>query len=206
MAVDTPKTASTKEKILLAASWLFSQRGFEATSVRDICLEAGVNNALVNYHFGDKRSLYRAVIERELANSQWTAPPPPDLAPVEKLRWIVEHSLEDVFRRDHFTRSSNRELLDPSEELMALLQGPLERHFNALLEVLRALSDDRLGEDELRLTALGISAQVQFHLFAPKFIPHLIGPDMAERVDVRLLADHITRSTLTILGHESTAG
>lgn len=193
-------TTSTKEKLLQAASLLFSQRGFDATSVRDICLQAGVNNALINYHFGDKRSLYRAVIERELENSQWTSPPPSHLGPEEKLRWIVEHSLEDVFRRDNFARSSNRELLDPTEELMALLKDPLERHFNALLEVVSDLSEGRLDEDELRLTALGVTAQVQFHLFSPKFVPHLIGATMAERVNVQLLADHITRSTLRSLG------
>ena len=193
---------STKDKLLEAASRLFSQRGFDATSVRDICLEAGVNNALVNYHFGDKRSLYHAVIERELANSQWYNPPPEELEPKEKLRWIVERSLEDVFRRDNFVRSSNRELLDPTEELMDMLKGPLESHFQGLLEVIRELSTGRLTDDQLRLTALGVTAQIQFHLFSPKFVPYLIGEEMASRVDVELLADHITGSTLRSLGRQ----
>ena len=193
---------STKDKLLEAASRLFSQRGFDATSVRDICLEAGVNNALVNYHFGDKRSLYHAVIERELANSQWYNPPPEELEPKEKLRWIVERSLEDVFRRDNFVRSSNRELLDPTEELMDMLKGPLESHFQGLLEVIRELSVGQLTDDQLRLTALGVTAQIQFHLFSPKFVPYLIGEEMASRVDVELLADHITGSTLRSLGRQ----
>ena len=55
--------------MLEAAGKLFAQHGSDATSVRDICLEAGANIAAVNYHFGDKRSLYRAVIEQGASES-----------------------------------------------------------------------------------------------------------------------------------------
>ena len=44
----------THERILQAAENLFSTKGFEATSVRDITTEASCNVASVNYHFGGK--------------------------------------------------------------------------------------------------------------------------------------------------------
>jgi AcrR family transcriptional regulator len=53
-----PDKEETRERILLAAQKLFSERGFEATSVRDITTEACCNVASVNYHFGGKESLY----------------------------------------------------------------------------------------------------------------------------------------------------
>ena len=48
----------THERILQAAENLFSTKGFEATSVRDITTEASCNVASVNYHFGGKENLY----------------------------------------------------------------------------------------------------------------------------------------------------
>jgi len=53
-----PGKEETHERILLAAERLFSEKGFEATSVRDITTEADCNVASVNYHFGGKESLY----------------------------------------------------------------------------------------------------------------------------------------------------
>ena len=60
------KTAGrpAKERILDAAEQLFAQRGFYGISLRDITQAAGVDVALVSYHFGGKRELFTAVFER----------------------------------------------------------------------------------------------------------------------------------------------
>jgi AcrR family transcriptional regulator len=60
-----PRT-STKEKILDVAEGLFAEHGFNDTSLRTITGRANVNLASVNYHFGDKKTLVRAVIDRYL--------------------------------------------------------------------------------------------------------------------------------------------
>jgi AcrR family transcriptional regulator len=61
-----------KERILDAAEQLFAQRGFHGVSLRDITQAAGVDVALVGYHFGGKRELLTAVFERraEVLNSE----------------------------------------------------------------------------------------------------------------------------------------
>ncbi|KJR21602.1 TetR family transcriptional regulator [Vibrio navarrensis] len=58
--------SSTKEKILDIAEGLFAEYGFNDTSLRTITGKAGVNLASVNYHFGDKKTLVRAVLDRYL--------------------------------------------------------------------------------------------------------------------------------------------
>ncbi|TXY88369.1 TetR/AcrR family transcriptional regulator [Vibrio cholerae] len=58
--------SSTKEKILDVAEGLFAEYGFNDTSLRTITSKAGVNLASVNYHFGDKKTLVRAVLNRYL--------------------------------------------------------------------------------------------------------------------------------------------
>jgi AcrR family transcriptional regulator len=55
---------TTKEKLMDAAEKLFARKGFHGTSLRDITGEAGVDLALVNYHFGGKKPLLAAVLER----------------------------------------------------------------------------------------------------------------------------------------------
>ncbi|MCM2679456.1 TetR/AcrR family transcriptional regulator [Echinimonas agarilytica] len=57
---------NTKEKILDAAETLFAERGFSDTSLRLITAEADVNLASVNYHFGSKKALIKAVLSRYL--------------------------------------------------------------------------------------------------------------------------------------------
>ena len=56
----------TKEVILDAAEQLFSEQGFASTSLRAITATAGVNLAAVNYHFGSKNDLAKAVLARRL--------------------------------------------------------------------------------------------------------------------------------------------
>ena len=56
----------TKTRLLDAAERLFSDRGFEAVSHRDIAVAATVNLAAVNYHFGSKDRFIRAVIKRKV--------------------------------------------------------------------------------------------------------------------------------------------
>ncbi|WP_395107606.1 TetR/AcrR family transcriptional regulator [Actinomadura sp. SCN-SB] len=60
--------ARTKERILDAAESLFGERGFAGTSLRALTDAAGVNVASVNYHFGSKEGLLRAVVQRAMAS------------------------------------------------------------------------------------------------------------------------------------------
>ena len=57
---------ATRAELISAARRLFSRRGFDGTSIRAITLEAGTNLGAVTYHFGSKRALYAAVLERGL--------------------------------------------------------------------------------------------------------------------------------------------
>ncbi len=53
----------TCARILDCAIAHFSERGFEAGSLRDIAAEAGVTHAVIRLHFGGKEELWRAAID-----------------------------------------------------------------------------------------------------------------------------------------------
>lgn len=57
---------NVRQRLVDTAEALFTAQGFAATSIRAIAEQAGVNTALVSYHFGGKHALLEAVFERAL--------------------------------------------------------------------------------------------------------------------------------------------
>ena len=53
---------ATRRQILGTAVRLFAEHGYADTTSKMICREAGVNIAAVNYYFGSRDDLYRAVL------------------------------------------------------------------------------------------------------------------------------------------------
>ena len=56
-----------RNKILISAESLFAQHGYKGASLREITRAANVNLAAVNYHFGDKETLFCETLRRRLA-------------------------------------------------------------------------------------------------------------------------------------------
>jgi AcrR family transcriptional regulator len=111
------RVTDTRERMLDVAERLFAEKGFAATSLRDIGGELGLANASLLYHFSNKRKIYGGVLER-IADSlggvadefEATACEGSDvlLALADTfLAWGVAHSL--------YVRIIVRELLDNHE-------------------------------------------------------------------------------------------
>jgi AcrR family transcriptional regulator len=67
--------SATKAALLRAAQELFTERGYERTTVRDIADRAGVNQALLFRYFGNKEDLFQAVLANESRTlvAEWPA-------------------------------------------------------------------------------------------------------------------------------------
>lgn len=63
MKPEQSKQNLSKRKIINSAIVLFSNKGFELTTTREICKHAGVNLSLIPYYFGNKEGLYTNIIE-----------------------------------------------------------------------------------------------------------------------------------------------
>ena len=58
-------TTGVRERLVRAAEQLFAERGLDAVSLREILAEAQVgNSSAVQYHFGDRSGLVRAVLAK----------------------------------------------------------------------------------------------------------------------------------------------
>ncbi|HZV92117.1 MAG TPA: TetR/AcrR family transcriptional regulator [Caldimonas sp.] len=71
MVADRADGATTRASILRAARDRLVASGYANLNVRDIAREAGVNHALIGYHFGGKQQLVLAVLDE--ANKQLIA-------------------------------------------------------------------------------------------------------------------------------------
>jgi TetR/AcrR family transcriptional regulator len=54
----------TRNRIVEAAALLFAERGFRATSTREIAARARTNQGLITYHFGSKLALWKEAVGR----------------------------------------------------------------------------------------------------------------------------------------------
>src|SRR5262245_44108570 len=106
--------AATREALVFAGTTLFAERGYDGVPVWAIAQKAGVNKAMINYHFGGKRKLYLAILGEtfseivagveKLADSPRPAP--------EALREMIAVVGEMVTRRHpHFCTMMLREVL-----------------------------------------------------------------------------------------------
>ena len=68
-----PGPSTTREEILGAARAHFSAHGYDGARLRDIAAEAGVDVALVHYHFKSKDGLFAAALELPVSLSQLMA-------------------------------------------------------------------------------------------------------------------------------------
>jgi TetR/AcrR family transcriptional regulator len=105
---------ATKEALLRAGTELFARYGFDGVRVEAIARKAGVNKALISYHFGGKRKLYLAILSltfREVAASAEQLVRSPGPAP-DLLKAFVRgfHDLV-VKRRPSFPALLLREVL-----------------------------------------------------------------------------------------------
>lgn len=63
MATARKIESTSAERIVAAATDLFSRYGYEGVTTRQLAAETGLNISTINHHVGSKRSLYLRVIE-----------------------------------------------------------------------------------------------------------------------------------------------
>jgi AcrR family transcriptional regulator len=74
-----------RPQIVAVARRLFAQRGYDATTTREIAAEAGVSDALIYRHFPGKEALLRAVIDDGIARFD----PPPTSEPTPAAQLVL---------------------------------------------------------------------------------------------------------------------
>ena len=105
-----------KIQILEVAEKLFSDKGFEGTSIRDISKHAKINIAMVSYYFGSKERLLEALILYKTSDLKLQLENllQENIEPLEKVNKLVEIYItriscnKGIFRVLHFELNSQK--------------------------------------------------------------------------------------------------
>ncbi len=130
---------STRERLLAAAAAEFAALGFAGANIDRIASAAGLNKAMIYYHFASKAELYREILRdmfgavrarvREAANS--------DRPPEEKVRQFVVAIAAEAQARPHFPPIWFREIAEGG----AHLDAETLRHVAGVVAALRDIID-----------------------------------------------------------------
>ncbi len=187
----------TRTKLLDAAGQVFAESGFQAATVREICARAGVNIALVNYHFGDKLELYTEVLRHSVGASgngiinqaiASTAPPK------EAFRELIHAMLLRVCRGDrpgwHFQLMMH-EFAQPTPAMANVIDETMSPVYDRFRELISVMLDLPPGDDKVRLATHSVIAQVVHYAHARRVIsrvwPELeLNPERIEQISTHI--------------------
>ena len=205
-------SAETRRQLLEAAGHVFADVGFRNATVREICNRAGANIAAVNYHFGDKKTLYIAVLKE----SYWLAvekyPPSLGLAakatPEQRLHAFVLSLLLRIFsegRHSRYGRLMAREMIEPTGALDAMMEDEIQPMADTLNSVIQSILGRSAQIDLIRLCGMSVVSQALFYHHCRPVVLQLCPGMKFDEPGLRQLADHITRFSLDGLRAQSPA-
>jgi AcrR family transcriptional regulator len=196
-----------RERLLDVAELLFSEKGFEGTTTREVVKRARCNLALISYHFGGKDGLYTAVLLRyfermrdktlsertdEQLASEW-----PELKSPEERRFCA--TLYELARgktqAGPMQKVIFRELMAGGSRMTAVLKRSELSSYDLLLRRLESLGDSvPLREDlDLRLSVVCLFGPLVYTCLAAPILKDVYGfKDLGEGF-VRQLVLHQTR-------------
>lgn len=148
--------SEAKDRIIEAAGPIFAQKGFAATTVREICSAAKVNQAAINYYFGSKESLYKEVFTATYSSFSPWIQGESDLAVdrsrsfEERLRYMIVRRTKEIFATELSrwkVQLMFREIHDPTPCCGDRLQEHIVQDYVVLYEYLDEYFDPNLSED-----------------------------------------------------------
>ena len=102
------KAEATRGQILLAAASLFREKGYKATTLRDVAERAGMGAGSLYYHFDSKDAILREVLEVGIATIDEAvraavAVLPASATPVMRLREAIRADLRALLETSEYT-------------------------------------------------------------------------------------------------------
>jgi AcrR family transcriptional regulator len=194
---------ATRRHLLEAAAEVFAEVGFRAATVRQICEKAGANIAAVNYHFGDKEELYKAVLRDTYITAIAKYPAdfglPPRATPEQRLRAFVHSFFLRLFSEGPSARHGKlmaREMVEPTSALDVIVREGMRSMSSVLLTIMNDLLGPKANDETKRLCAMSVVSQVLFYKHCRPVITRMF-PDMKyDEAALEQLTAHVTRFSL----------
>jgi len=198
---------NARDRLRQAAIEVFSQKGFNRASTREICQRAGVNGAAINYYFGDKISLYREVTQPP---SYLTEIPEGLAAPEISLREGLIAFFRPFARTlSDWSLTPNRHMLFVREQIQpsGLLSEECTNVFRPRHEKMREFLCRHCGTDEpddsIDQLALSLSGMAMM-LFIKRDIVEAFAPSLLDNeAAVEATLQRLTDQAMTLVKAEA---
>lgn len=132
----------TRGRLLVAAGRIFAEKGFQEATIAEICKQAESNIASVNYHFGDKETLYleawRFAFKRELELFPSDGGVSEQAAPEQRLAGRIKammHRIADD--RSYSFMIIHREMAHPTRLLADILEKEINPQRIQMLKLIK---------------------------------------------------------------------
>jgi AcrR family transcriptional regulator len=196
----------------------FAQHGYHKARVTNICRDAKVNVAAVNYYFGGKEELYVAAWRHAFESSMEDYPPdggvPADAQPEDRLRGQVMalmHRILDPSSLDFDI--AHREMANSTGLLGEVMRRSIEPLRQQFLGVVRELLGEDAADELVEACAMSIHAQCfgplmheRHRKMAPSGKKGFPNPPPLPKMTVEALAEHIFQFSLAGIRGVQTTG
>jgi AcrR family transcriptional regulator len=197
------KPQSTRERVLSAASEIFAEKGYRDATVSEICEAADANIASVNYHFGDKESLYDEVWRHAFALTAHTYPLDGGHLNETSIETCLYHYtnafLHRIFSEDQtglFAKLLYREMASPTLALDKIADEILFPQNLYLVTLLEKELGPNFNEQGLLLCKHSIIGQCAFYNFSRPLRERVMGKTKVSEKEINTIARHITRFSI----------
>ncbi len=191
----------TRQKLIDVAGQVFSEKGFEATTVREVCQLAGVNIAAIHYHFGDKERLYIEAVKyahchQGVVKFDW----PANCLPEQKLAGMIGHMVQMMLADDApswHIELMMRELARPTNACQALVEEFISPMFAQLLSIVSEFLPVNAPLIDRQRLAFSVVAQCLLYRYHRPIGRLLVGEETFQKMfDMEETARQITAFSL----------
>lgn len=192
----------TRSRLVEAARAVFSERGFQGATVREICRRADANVAAVNYHFGSKDGLLAEALNFAQLKKLQTENAVAHACPKRRLRLFVADfmlMLLDENAASSQCRMMARELADPTPALDKIVQEAIAPLHEFLGRLVCEIVGDKLNETERRRCVYSLLGQCVFYRNSHPVLQRLHPELRYDREEIASIATHIADFSLAAL-------
>ena len=209
-----PSLSTKQLQLLDTAETLFSQKGFDGTSVRDIAEAAGINTAMISYYFGSKEKLMEEIFERKSLNIKEKVAnllKDDSLDPLEKMYSLVDMYIEGILSRKTFHRILLCEqIINQNPSIITMLDKMKTKNSEYINDLIRLGQKKGMFKKNIDIpmmtnTLMGTVFHTLVNLDFYKTYHHMedMKAEEFERVVKKRLSVHIKNIYKAILTHES---
>jgi AcrR family transcriptional regulator len=209
-----PSLSVKQLQLLDSAEMLFSQKGFDGTSVRDIAESAGINTAMISYYFGSKEKLMEEIFERKSLNIREKVDnllKDDSLDPFQKMYSLVDEYIDGIFQKRVFHRILLCEqIINQNPHIIQLMEKMKTRNSECINDLIRLGQKKGLFKKNIDIlimtnTLIGTISHSLINMDFYKSYHHLesLKEEEFDRFLKKKLSAHIKNIYKAILTHES---